>query len=112
MAYYQAEATWRPDESGERLEVALEFFRLALSADGAPVGLGDLLGEDAPRERRSLGRMLVAEPALITPLRVRRAALEWLRDVAGMTGADSLEYRIATQADVEFLDRLTAPAAA
>lgn len=112
MAYFQAEATWRPDQSGKRLEVEIIFFQLTQADGGAPVSVADLLGEESPRERHILGHTVVADPDPITLIHVRRAALKWLRDTAGMTGTDCFELRISTQADVEFLDRLTALTAA
>lgn len=110
--YFQVEATWRPDSSGERLKVDLTFCQLIRMADEAPASLGNLIDDEHPSVRRLIGATVVAHPGLVTLLQARRVALEWLRDNAGMTGADSFELRVSTQADVEFLDRLTALATA
>lgn len=110
--YFQAEATWRPNSSGERLEVDLMFCQLFRLADDAPASLGNLIDDEHPNVRRMIGATKVSHPDLVTLLRVRKVALEWLRDNAGMTGSDSFELRVSTQADVEFLDRLAALTAA
>jgi hypothetical protein len=110
--YFQVEATWRPDSSGERLKVDLTFCQLIRLADEAPASLGNLIDDEHPSVRRQIGTVTVAHPELVTLLRARRVALEWLRDNAGMTGDDSIEFRLSTQADIAFLDRLTALTAA
>lgn len=112
MAYYYVEATWKP--AGARLVVDVEFYRTAASGSpmDADVSLGGLLAEDVALSRRLLGQIRIDDPFEITPLRVRRRAIGWLRDVAGMTGGDVLEMSRATQADIAFLDRLAALTAA
>jgi len=112
MAYFQVEATWRPDQTGGRLEVDLAFYQLVRSADDKPTSLGDLMDGEFASVRRLVGTAKLAPKEPPTLLRVRRAALDWLRDHMSMRATDSFELRTATQADLAFLDRLAALALA
>jgi hypothetical protein len=111
MAYFFVKAAWRT--STDRVSVGLEFYRTA--RQGAPadadVALAELLADDLPLSRRVIGRAEVTDPLDVTPLRVRRIVIEWLRDNAGMTGTDMLEIERSAQVDADFLDRIAALAA-
>lgn len=69
---------------------------------------GMMKPDDDPVGRTEIGRFQLTEPMQMTPKRVRRAALEWLAEHAGMTDDDSYELQLAVHDHLEVLARIEA----
>jgi hypothetical protein len=105
MARFYIEATWRSDG------VAVEMDRVEpLTPERVQrmIERGVLRTEDDRLVRRRVGELTVPYPDGGFPKRVRRAALDWLAEHAGMTEADSFELQMATDDARQVLARLEA----
>lgn len=106
MRRFRIEATWHDGP-----EVRVEFERIeSLSAEQVARmrASGMLRADDEPVGGLHLGQLVIEDPIAMTPKRVRRMALRWLAENAGMTETDSYEMQIAVRADLEALARLEA----
>lgn len=72
---------------------------------------GALGPDDEPVGRVQIGEFTVDYPDGGFPKKVRRAALDWLVEHAGMTDADSIEIQLWTNGLRELLERLEAAVA-
>ena len=105
MARFYIEETFGPD--GARVELhRIEPIDPAQAA--RLIARGMLKADDERTASRKVGEFTLDYPAGGFPKKVRRAALEWLREHEGMTDADSFEIQIATQDAREVLARIEA----
>lgn len=105
MRRYHIEATWHDGY------VEIELDRIAPLTPAQHqrmLDTGMMRPDDDPVARTEIGRIRVTDPAAMTPKRVRRAALAWLAEHAGMTDDDSYELQYAVRTDLDALARLEA----
>ena len=105
MTRFYIEATWQTGG------VAVEMDRVVpLTPEQAQrmIDRGMLKPDDDPITLRKVGELTVPYPDGGFPKRVRRTALDWLREHEGMTEADSFEFLLATDDAREVLARVEA----
>lgn len=109
MAQFYIEETIGPDGA----EVVLHRVE-PLAPDQAQrlIARGMLKPDDEPVGRTQIGAFTVDYPDGAFPKKVRRAALAWLAEHAGMTEADSVEIQLATREGLELLARIEAAVSA
>lgn len=110
MTRFKIDATWGEDVDGAPV-VDLEFARLEAIDDIAftqMVSVGHMRPDDEPVVWDVLGEDRVTDLLLMTPKRVRAAALTWLAEHAGMMGADSFELYVWQRAGRDALERIEA----
>jgi len=113
MNRYRIDATWRLDDGDPSVRLEFEKIERYDEAQQARlVAVGMLRPDDDPVGRASIGELVVTELADMTPKRVRRTALAWLAENAGMRPEDSYELHTATQDAREVLARIEAAVSA
>lgn len=108
MTRFYIEAIWSEDGVGVELH-AIE--PLPPGQAQRMIQRGTLNADDEQVTRRRIGEFTVAYPEGAFPMKVRRRALDWLAEHAGMTAADSFELQRWTQETGAVLARLEAAAA-
>lgn len=109
MARFNVQETWR--EHG----VDVELYRVQPLEPGHAARLierGMLKADDEPVGQFKIGEFTIGYPEGGFPKKVRRAALAWLAEHAGMTEADSVEIQLSTDGVDEVLARLEAAVSA
>jgi hypothetical protein len=105
MRRFHVDATWRDGA----VEVTLDRIEpLDPQQHQRMLQRGMMKPDDDPVGRSEIGRIEITEPRQMTPKRVRRAALDWLAEHAGMSDDDSYEMQIAVKSDLDALTRLEA----
>lgn len=109
MRRFHIEATWHDGY----VEVALDHIE-PLDPEHHQLLLerGMMKPDDDPVGRTEVGRIQLTEPTQMTPKRVRRTALTWLAEHAGMTDDDSYELQLAVHDHLEVLARIEAAVSA
>lgn len=97
MARFKIESTWDQEVDGEPV-VELEYDRLEDAGDDAAAG----------QQWRVLGTQRLTDLPLMTPKRVRAAAVAWLTEHAGMRPDDSFELYSWIRADRAALEQIEA----
>ncbi|HEY1820389.1 MAG TPA: hypothetical protein VGG83_10700 [Trebonia sp.] len=108
MARYRIEATW--DDDGVRLQYG-RATRIPPEHEARMRERGMLGPDDEPVSIQQLGQSHITDKAQMTNKHVRRTALAWLAEHAGMTDADSYEMQLAVRSHLEALGRLEASTA-
>lgn len=105
MRKFHIEATWR--ETGVQVQMD-RIIPVPPEQAARMIERGILRADDEPVAREQIGEITITYPEGGIPKRVRRAALDWLTQHAGMTDDDTYELHVAVHADLEALARLEA----